>query len=256
MTCRLRRSPARKERRAAERAERKRKPGKQPGAPGAAMRWRKADEVVDHLRTQQLPWCRLIHCDRRRDRVHTRAASAAGAHDRRRGRIDSRLGGDADESRADPRRVLELLRRDLCLRLRQPSLAVSASASSYTAQCLTLKSAGAQAVFTATDINTTMRFIANCSQQGYKPIYIDNPQNWSSADTTNSAWQGSWLAADSASWLMNNSVMSAYRAAMAKYEPNAQTTDTSATAGWVAGDLRVGQAGRAEDLRVVHEGHG
>jgi Transposase IS66 family len=31
------------------RAERKRKPGKQPGAPGAAMRWRKADEVVGHF---------------------------------------------------------------------------------------------------------------------------------------------------------------------------------------------------------------
>ena len=44
-----RRPPARKERRAAERAERKRKPGKQPGSPGAAMRWRKADEVVDHF---------------------------------------------------------------------------------------------------------------------------------------------------------------------------------------------------------------
>ena len=44
-----RRQPARKERRAAERAEKKRKPGKQPGAPGAAMRWRKADEVVDHF---------------------------------------------------------------------------------------------------------------------------------------------------------------------------------------------------------------
>jgi transposase len=44
-----RRPPARKERRAAERAEKKRKPGKQPGAPGAAMRWRKADEVVGHF---------------------------------------------------------------------------------------------------------------------------------------------------------------------------------------------------------------
>ena len=44
-----RRPPARKERRAAERAEKKRKPGKQPGSPGAAMRWRKADEVVDHF---------------------------------------------------------------------------------------------------------------------------------------------------------------------------------------------------------------
>ncbi len=49
MTCPGRRPPARKERRAAERAERKRKPGKQPGSPGAAMRWRKADEVVGHF---------------------------------------------------------------------------------------------------------------------------------------------------------------------------------------------------------------
>ena len=36
-----RRTPARKERRAAERAEKKRSRGKQPGTPGAAMRWRR-----------------------------------------------------------------------------------------------------------------------------------------------------------------------------------------------------------------------
>jgi len=48
-----RRPPARKERRAAERAQKKRKPGKQPGSPGAAMRWRKADEVIDHF----VAWC-------------------------------------------------------------------------------------------------------------------------------------------------------------------------------------------------------
>jgi transposase len=44
-----RRPPARRERRAAERAEKKRKPGKQPGTPGAAMRWAKPDEVLDHF---------------------------------------------------------------------------------------------------------------------------------------------------------------------------------------------------------------
>ena len=44
-----RRTPARKERRAAERAEKKRSRGKQPGTPGAAMRWRRPDEVVDHF---------------------------------------------------------------------------------------------------------------------------------------------------------------------------------------------------------------
>ena len=44
-----RQPPARKERRAAERAEKKRRPGKQPGAPGAAMRWEKPDKVVDYF---------------------------------------------------------------------------------------------------------------------------------------------------------------------------------------------------------------
>jgi Family of unknown function (DUF6444) len=44
-----RRPPARKERRAAGRAEKERKPGKQPGSPGAAVRWEKPDEVVGHF---------------------------------------------------------------------------------------------------------------------------------------------------------------------------------------------------------------
>ncbi len=39
----------RKERRAVERAEQKRHRGKQPGSPGTAMRWRKADKVLDHF---------------------------------------------------------------------------------------------------------------------------------------------------------------------------------------------------------------
>jgi transposase len=41
-----RRPPSRQQRRAAERAARKR--GKQPGAPGAAMTWAEPDEVLDH----------------------------------------------------------------------------------------------------------------------------------------------------------------------------------------------------------------
>ena len=42
------RKPLRKERRAADRAEKKRSRGKQPGAPGAAMRMRKPDETLEH----------------------------------------------------------------------------------------------------------------------------------------------------------------------------------------------------------------
>jgi transposase len=39
----------RRERRAAERAEKKRGRGKQPGSPGAAMRWREPDDTLDHF---------------------------------------------------------------------------------------------------------------------------------------------------------------------------------------------------------------
>jgi transposase len=42
------RKPPGRERRAAERAEQKRGRGKQPGSPGAAMRWREPDETLDH----------------------------------------------------------------------------------------------------------------------------------------------------------------------------------------------------------------
>ena len=45
-----RKPPARKERRGAERAEgKKRKRGKQPGSPGAAMRWKVPDRTEDHF---------------------------------------------------------------------------------------------------------------------------------------------------------------------------------------------------------------
>lgn len=42
------RKPPRRQRRAAERAEKKRERGKQPGSPGAAMRWEAADRTEDH----------------------------------------------------------------------------------------------------------------------------------------------------------------------------------------------------------------
>ena len=42
------RKPPRKQRRAAERAEVKKKRGKQPGSPGAAMRWEVPDRTEDH----------------------------------------------------------------------------------------------------------------------------------------------------------------------------------------------------------------
>jgi len=45
----------RRQRRAAERAAKKRSRGKQPGAPGAAMRWADPDKVIDHFAAGECP---------------------------------------------------------------------------------------------------------------------------------------------------------------------------------------------------------
>jgi len=60
-----RRQP-RRERRAAERAEKKRSRGRQPGPPGAAMRWTKPDETLDHY-PQGACACGRVHVAERPD---------------------------------------------------------------------------------------------------------------------------------------------------------------------------------------------
>ncbi len=49
---------------------------------------------------------------------------------------------------------------------------VSASAPNYTAQCLTAQQANVTAVFIADIFTVVSRVAANCSQQGYHPIYL------------------------------------------------------------------------------------
>jgi branched-chain amino acid transport system substrate-binding protein len=111
-------------------------------------------------------------------------------------------------------------------------LALSASAPNYTSQCLSLRAKGAESVFTATSIETAKRFIADCARQGFKPIWIDNPQNWTAAETSNPVWEGAWLAADSIPW--TSPKMADYRDAMQKYAPTSPL-NSSGTAGWASG---------------------
>jgi branched-chain amino acid transport system substrate-binding protein len=112
-------------------------------------------------------------------------------------------------------------------------LAVSASAPNYTSQCLALRSDGAQAVFTATSQDAAQRFIGDCAKQGYKPIWIDNPQNTSPEQVKSSTWDGAWLSADSFSWLSTVPGAVQFNQAMAAYAPKTPT-NTSGTAGWAA----------------------
>jgi len=116
-------------------------------------------------------------------------------------------------------------------------LGISASAPNYTAQCATLRGKGAEVAFAATNIQTTVRLIGDCARQGYKPIWVDSPQNWDATQTKNSAWDGAWLASDSPLWVGDDPQMQAYVAAMKKYVPDSDYQNTASTASWTGAAL-------------------
>jgi len=116
------------------------------------------------------------------------------------------------------------------------SQAIAASAPSYAAQCAALKGEGADAVFTASSLDVSERFIQQCATQGYKPLYIDNPQNWKDDATTNPVWEGAVLASDAPLWFGDGPGTADYLAAMKQYAPNA-ILNASGTNGWFSGEL-------------------
>jgi branched-chain amino acid transport system substrate-binding protein len=123
------------------------------------------------------------------------------------------------------------------LGLKHPAgLAISASSPSYAAQCQNLKDAGADAVFTATARATAESFIKQCATQGYKPLFIDSPQNWEASATTDPVWEGAALASDAPLWFGDGPGTADYLAAMKQYEPTA-VLNSSGTAGWYSGKL-------------------
>jgi len=115
-------------------------------------------------------------------------------------------------------------------------LGIAASATSYAAQCQKLKDDGAEAVFTASSLDVSERFIQQCKTQGYTPMYIDNPQNWKADATTNPVWEGAVLASDAPLWFGDGPGTADYLAAMKQYAPDA-ILNASGTNGWISGML-------------------
>jgi branched-chain amino acid transport system substrate-binding protein len=117
-----------------------------------------------------------------------------------------------------------------------PGQPISASATSYAAQCEKFKNGGAESVFAATDLTTAGRLIASCKSQGYTPLWVDNPQNWNDKELSNSVWNGLAFGADAPLWFGTGPGTADFLAAMAKYEPTA-ILNTSTTSGWFAGEV-------------------
>jgi branched-chain amino acid transport system substrate-binding protein len=115
-------------------------------------------------------------------------------------------------------------------------LPLAASASNYTAQCLSLKEKGADMVFMATGESTAVRFLQSCNAQGYKPIPMQYAGTYLKTLNTDPAWNGEWLMSPAFSWLSTDPAVQAFNTAMAKYQPNTQING-AATVGWAGGVL-------------------
>jgi branched-chain amino acid transport system substrate-binding protein len=112
--------------------------------------------------------------------------------------------------------------------------AVSASATSYTSQCLQLKDAGADSVFSASSIDVALRFFANCTSQGFSPTPINDPRNWSAAQAKNPIWNNAILTSEGPLWFGSDPAIQTYLTAMAKYQPNS-IGNSNGPLGWAAG---------------------
>jgi branched-chain amino acid transport system substrate-binding protein len=111
---------------------------------------------------------------------------------------------------------------------------VSASATTYTSQCLSLKSKNADSIFLASSIDVATRFLANCTAQGFSPLPIDDPRNWSAPQLKNAVWEGAYLASEGPLWFGNDPATQTFQAAMKQYAPNT-IGNSNGPLGWVAG---------------------
>jgi branched-chain amino acid transport system substrate-binding protein len=112
-------------------------------------------------------------------------------------------------------------------------IAVSASAPSYTSQCLSMRGKGVDAVITGTSQEVATRFISDCAKQGYKPQFLMPGQAFKPDVAENSLHEGAYLANDSFNWFADDPAAKQFRETMSVYSPESPL-NSSATAGWAS----------------------
>jgi branched-chain amino acid transport system substrate-binding protein len=100
------------------------------------------------------------------------------------------------------------------------TLEVSASAPSYTAQCLAAKQAGATVIFTADAQQVDEKIIQDCYAQGYKPkVVIDGEVLLPSFTTTAGIDQATYFTVPNFPYFVNTPAIKAMNKAFDKYAP-------------------------------------
>lgn len=142
------------------------------------------------------------------------------------------------------------------LGLRQTySSAVSATSPNYTAQCVAAQQAKAQALFVSVGPTTAASVAANCSQQGYDPIYLAGSSSYkSSMNTAPGTSKNMWVEFQNLPYFSTAPEVKTFDAVVDKYYPGLRQGNgnvvwsESAAIAWVNG-LLVHDA-------VVHSGVG
>ena len=110
------------------------------------------------------------------------------------------------------------------------AVAASETAPSYTAQCLTMKEAGVDALFPAGPPPGTIS--TNCAQQGYHPLFIGSEGTITNADITNPNLNGALQNEQGFPWFLRSTpAEKTFQAAEGKVWPNS-TTPAEISAGW------------------------
>jgi branched-chain amino acid transport system substrate-binding protein len=121
------------------------------------------------------------------------------------------------------------------------SAEISSTASSYTAQCLGAKNAGAQGITVGAAGDVAIRVAASCAAQGYKPIYVAEAGEMTTPWLAQPALNGAITAAQDVPWFDDSTpATKAMQAAISKYSPGLQNTASygaNATIGWAAGTV-------------------
>jgi branched-chain amino acid transport system substrate-binding protein len=121
------------------------------------------------------------------------------------------------------------------------SAKVSSTASSYTAQCLGPKGAGANGVTVGAASDVALRVAENCAAQGYKPVWVTTAGEMTTPWLQQPAVNGAVGNTQEVPWFDNSiPATQAMQAAFAKYSPGLTSSASfgaTATIGWSAGTV-------------------
>jgi branched-chain amino acid transport system substrate-binding protein len=121
------------------------------------------------------------------------------------------------------------------------SASISSTASSYTAQCLGSKGAGANGVTVAAASEVAVSVASSCATQGYKPVYVTTAGEMTTPWLAQPALNGAIGNTQDVPWFDNSiPATKAMQAAISKYSPSVLTSSSfgaTATIGWAAGTV-------------------